>query len=185
MARPTTVDELSPRVFLALRNAVEHPGIRLEYNANRAREGFNFEAGFERGVLYYCGSTPVDAITHEAGHALLLRTRDRIKFSENHGDFDPMMVSYGWLELSEPSVEELVMYLQVEVSRRVPGMGVRWAIGQMEAAGYTFLTSTRGYECQGYTWWRTCKHSIQTFIRENCPWIYWALPDERKAARTR
>lgn len=170
MAGATTVEELSPRNFLALRNAVERPGIRLEYDEQKARHGYNFEAGFERGVLYYYHLTPVDAITHETGHALLLTVQDRLAMKVANGDFDSMMWDYAWWAEGDSIYEETVMYLQVQMSRNIPGMGVRWALNEMDVIGYTFGIG-RNHACTPYSWWKSRRRHIHRFIRENIPWL--------------
>lgn len=151
MNHVTMVKDLEPRQLAMLRRRIERVFLMAEHESYR--DGFHGDGvAFRRGTLYYHPMSAVDTVTHEACHVMLLPAADRS----------------AWEAPSIETSEDLVMPMQVELARGIPGLGVAWALRQLEEIDYSFGWCRGGeVECtSARCWWRRMRKG--EFPR---PWI--------------
>ena len=138
------ISDLHPRAWLELKARMQRPGINLVQQDHV--NGFGGSVHFARGTLYHQPDSSIETLTHEAGHAMLLPLRAKARMNHPRGDFDSQKAVV-------LDVEHYVMVIQTELVRRIPDLGVLWALEEMESCGYTFGMGPF-FERGALTWWR-------------------------------
>lgn len=110
--------------------------------------------GFDRGTLYWHMDSPVHGFCHEAGHALLLPSREEwAAVAGSFGDDGRMPCLPGDI----PTDEDAVLVIQCEMARGLEGAGVKRMLRDMDEAAYQFNSKAADhpyFNVLAATWWR-------------------------------
>jgi hypothetical protein len=107
---------------------------------------FHLDTAILGSTVFFRPGAEVDELTHEGCHVAVIPREHR---SSVAGDATRWP---GYID------EVAIMWLQVELQRDVPGLGVEVALAEMDRIGYSFLAE-RG-EVKAAEWWATCEREV-------------------------